>query len=273
MALIKISMPMAVPPEGDDPAAFYASFNGMLQVVSAPGDALAVRVAADPKFARLHAPLKAAMRFLPAGVPVNGSTADADTLVLQTWPIGLLALKTALSITPPSEIRFGNVDVAEVRAAAAARYTEIGRSAAAVDRFMEGVGLLRVKAGTAIGAASVAPLGSPPSPLPNLVTITLRSADGTDLSSMSVLLALAKAAKVDRASHPLLAILGSDWVEIRATDADGQPLAETPYTLYMENGTKLTGLTGKDGRIYQAGLEAGPWAVDLPDHPSFALKD
>ncbi|HWN43315.1 MAG TPA: hypothetical protein VNW71_13900 [Thermoanaerobaculia bacterium] len=274
MGLINISMPMAVPPEGDAPAAFYASFNGMLQVVWAPGDDLVVRVAADAKFARLHAPLKAAMRFLPAGMTVKGSVADTDTLVLQTWPIGLVALRAAVSGPLPSEIRFANVAVAEVRTVAATLYAAIGRSAAAVDRFMEGKGLLRVKAGTAIGTATIAPSSAPPSPLPNLVTIAFRSADGADLNPMSVLGAFADAAQVDRASHPLLAVLGSaDWVEVMATDADGLPLANAPYTLYLADGTTRTGSTDPAGRIYQAGLPPGPWAVDLPNQVSFALKD
>ena len=269
-----VSMPMAVPQQGEDPAAFYASFADMMQIVWTPGDDFVVRVASDSVFARLHAPLKAAMRFLPAGVVVDSSEVYTDTLVLQTWPIGLFAVRALLSVPLPSEIRFGNVDVAAVRAAAAPLYAEIHRSAAAVDRFMEGKGLLRVKAGTPIGTAAVAPASAPLSPLPNLVTIAFRSADGADLNPVSVLGALADAAQVDRASHPLLGVLGSaDWVEIMATDADGQPLANAPYTLYLADGTTRTGSTDPAGRIYQAGLPPGTWAVDLPNQVSFALKD
>jgi hypothetical protein len=274
MPSTKVSMPMAVPQQGDEPTAFYASFAGMMQVVWTPGGEFVVRVAAAPNLGRLYAPLKSAMRFLPAGVQVHGNEAETDTLILQTWPIGLLALKNALSIQPPSEIRFGNVAAAEVRTIAAALYAEIHRSPAAVDRFMEGNGLLRVKAGAVIGTAAIAPSTAGVSLLPNLVTIAFRSADGAELNPISMLTAFADAGAVDKASHPLIAASGSaDWVEIIATDATDHPLANEPYTLYLADGTTRVGATDQSGRIYETGLPAGQWAVDLHNHAAFALKD
>lgn len=270
---VNVSMPMAVPHAGEDPLVFYSSFAPNLEVSWIPGKGFVVRVAADPKFARLHAPLKAAMRFVPAGVPLTGGEVlETDTLVLQTWPVGLLALREELLVPPPAQIRFENVDTTELRTAVESLYSEINRSKAAADRFMEGGGLLRVKAGTAIGAASIAPANASTSPLPNLVVIRFVSAAGIELNPVSMLKAFADAAQVDNASHPLLSKVGTnDWIEIIVTNGNGIPLANEPYTIYFADGSDRSGLTDSEGRIYEEAVPAGNWALDIPNHPSFTL--
>src|SRR5205809_4041059 len=94
-----VSMPLAVPDEGMDPTAFYATFAGKLAATWAVGDPLEVSVDADIAIARLHAPVKAAMRFAPAGTVIDESPLSSDTLLLTTWPLAYADLRESMGMS------------------------------------------------------------------------------------------------------------------------------------------------------------------------------
>jgi hypothetical protein len=273
MANTEFSMPMAVPPNGVDPLAFYATFAGRLLASWMPATGLEIWVAADIAVARLHAPIKAAMRFVPAGTPVGGAPTTEHTIVLQTWPVSYVAIQDALASTVPSEIHMENIDPAAVRQAVTPLFEAIGRSAAAIDAFMAGDGLLRVNASTAIGAAAPA-AGAPAPATPNRVRIQLFDSSGRAVNPVQFFSDTADHVGIDKTQHPLLSQLDlSGWVEIFVTDASGVPLANEPYVLYLGDGSNRMGNSDASGRIFEAGIPAGGWALDAPNHPSFALRE
>src|SRR4051794_24865241 len=110
----QLSMPVAVPSAGTDPTTFYSKFVGKLTPAWSPQTGLVVWVANEADIARLHAPMKAAMRFLPSGTDVGGTPVSADTLLLQTWPTNYVAIKDEIRSAVPSEIRLENVDTVAV---------------------------------------------------------------------------------------------------------------------------------------------------------------
>lgn len=272
MANTDLSMPVAVPPSGADPATFYATFAGRLTALWQPATGLSVWLAADPLIARLHAPMKSAMRFAPAGALVGGNPIPVDTVFLQTWPVAYPSIKSALQSAVPSEIRMGNVDPMAVRDSVTPVFSAIGRSNAAVDAFMAGNGLLLVEAGTAIGAA--ASEQSPPSPAtPNRVQIEAFDASGAVLNSVQFFSKAAEHSGVDQSLHPLLSQLSqNDWVEIIVLDESGAPLAGEPYVLYLGDGTSRTGFTDAVGRIFETSIPPGSWGLDLPNNPAVVVQ-
>lgn len=270
---IALSMPLAVVPAGDDPATIYAGFAGKMMPSWSPSDGLIVWVAAENNIARLHAPTKSAMRFAPAGASVGGVPLALDTLLLQTWPTTYVGIKNAIKTSVPSEIRFENVDAMAVRNSVTPLFTAIGRSNAAVDAFMAGDGLLRVTAGIAIGAA--APTDDAPSAaVPNRVRILMFDSFGAPLNALQFFSNAADYAGIDKTQHPLLSQLDLDgWIEVVVLDTSGTPLSGEQYALYLSDGTNRTGTTDASGRIYETGIPAGGWAIDIPNQPSFELNE
>ena len=272
MAAPEMSMPVAVLPTGADPATFFATFAGNLAAFWSPTNGLLISVAAAPDIARLHAPIKAAIKFAPAGFSVGNIVVARNTLFLQTWPMTYLSAKEAIGTSAPAEIRIENVDALAVRAAVSPLFTAIGRSDAAVDIFMAGKGLLKVEAGATIGAA--APDPAAPAATPNRVKIQLFDGSGFELNPVQFLSDVATHAGIDKNLHPLLAQLDLDgWIEVVVVDEKGAPIAAEPYILYLGDGTTRSGTTGPDGRIYEAGIPAGNWGIDLPNLPSFSVMD
>jgi hypothetical protein len=265
-----IAMPVAVVPEGIDTAAFYATFAGKVGAVPDAGG-LVIDLAGDPAIARLHAPLKAAMRFVVAGQVVDGQAAAADTVLLETWPASYLSLRDRFSSPVPTRITLGPVEAQAVRDAVTPLFTALGRSAAAVEQFMTGDGLLRVLAGAAVGAAALAASPSDPA-RPRRVALSMQDATGQPVNPVQFLAEAADLAGIDRALHPLLNQLQTEgWLEVLALDAAGAPLADTPYALYLFDSSVRTGRTDAAGRIFETGLPPGGWWIDLPEHPAFDL--
>lgn len=268
------SMPVAVPPSGSDSAAFYGGFAGKLRASWTPAEGLIVWVAAEANIARLHAPVKAALRFAPAGASVGGTRIEVNTLFLQTWPTAYTALKAAIRSPVPTEIRFENPDTAAVRNAVQPLFTALGRAQPAVDAFMRGEGLLRVAAGTAIGAAAAAGAGAPSPATPNRVRILLFNSAGAALNPVQFFSDAADHARVDKVRHPLLSQLDlNGWLEVIAADASGSPLADEPYELFLGDGTTRRGRTDANGRIFEQRIPAGGWGLDLTNHPAFTLLE
>jgi hypothetical protein len=268
-----LSMPVAVVPVGDDPATFYAGFAGKMTPSWSPSDGLIVWAAAEIDIARLHAPTKAAMRFAPAGTSVGGAPLASDSLLLQTWPTTYVDIKNAIKASVPSEIRFENVAAATVRNSVTPLFTAIGRSSVAVDAFMAGDGLLRVTAGTAIGAAAPA-AGAPSAAVPNRVKILMFDGFGASLNALQFFSNAADHAGVDKTQHPMLSQLDLDgWIEVEVLDTSGTRLSGEQYALYLSDGTLRTGTTGASGQIYETGIPAGGWAIDLPNQPSFEFNE
>jgi hypothetical protein len=266
-------MPLAVPPNGVDPVAFYATFAGNLTASWTSDAALVVWVSPDIDIARLHAPMMAAIRFAPPGILVRGAPVIEHTIVLQTWPVSYVAIQDALASTVPSEIHMENVDPATVRLAVTPLFEALGRSDAAIDAFMAGDGLLRVNPGTAIGAAASV-TGAPVPARPNRVSIQTFDASGQAVNPVQFFSNAADHTGIDKTQHPLLSQLDLDgWVEIFVVDASATPLANEPYVLYLSDETTRMGSTDANGRIFETGIPAGGWALDVPDHPSIALHN
>jgi hypothetical protein len=265
-----IAMPVAVAPEGADAAAFYATFTGKV-AVTAGATGLVIDLGSDPAVMRLHAPLKAAMRYVAAGQVVDGQSIAADSVLLETWPASYLVLRDQFSCPVPTRITFGGVDAQAVRDAVTPLFTALGRSTAAMDRFMTGDGLLRVLAGTAIGAA--APAASPADiSRPRQVTMSMQDATGQPVNVIQFLAEAAALAAIDATVHPLLNQLETEgWIEVFVLGSDGAPLTDVAYVLYLSDDSVRTGQTDLEGRIFETGLPAGGWGIDLPEHPSFEL--
>src|SRR6266508_2443022 len=225
MMPVNYSLPIAVPPEGSDPATFYATFSGKISATWTPATDLIVWLDASPDIARLHAPMKAAMRFVPSGSDLNGSPANSDTLVLQTWPTDYANAKQELTAAIPSVIQIENVERTVVRTAVQTLYTALGRNEAAVDSFMNGDGLLKVDAGAEIGMAAAG--SGPPSPAtPNQVTLHLYSGDGSRANPVQFFSEAADQAGIDKTMHPLLTQLDLEgWIEVMVVDISGSTLA------------------------------------------------
>lgn len=268
-----LSMPVAVPPPETDPVAFYATFVGKLTASSSPDTGLSVQVSAEAEITGLYAPIKAAMRFVPAGTQVGETTVVADTLILQTWPPAYISLKDEMETPLPSEIHVENVDAQAVRNAVQPLFAAINRSDEAVESFMTGDGLLKVEAGTPVGAAAVDENAVSPE-TPDSVKILLFDATGTTINPLPFLVNVADLLQIDKTQHPLLSQLDLDgWVEVVVIDAVGAPISGEAYTLYLADGTTRTGVTDENGRIYETGISAGGWWIDIPGYPSFALLD
>lgn len=272
MDQLELSMPLAVPPVAADKQAFYASFAGKILASWLPGAGLNVWLAAGEPFASLHAPMKSAMRFAPTGSLIGDIPITFNMIVLQTWPTAYLSIKEALAAEVPSEIHFENVDAVAVRAAVTPLFAQIGKGAGVVDEFMAGHGLLRISAGTSIGAAAAA--NGPGGGLTNNVRIVLRSPAGGVSNPVQFFADVADNLAIDKASHPMMSQLDiNGWVEIITVDENGVPLASEPYILYLGDGTIRQGNSDANGRIFEQGLPAGNWAVDMPNHPAFLITE
>lgn len=270
MAEPLFTLPFAVLPDGADPAIFYAGFAGKLATELA-GDGLIVWAADEPDVVLVHAPVKAAMRFAPAGATVGADVVAVDTLLLQTWPLTYTDLEPLFPSPVPAEIRIGNVDAAGVRAAVRDLYVAIGKPETTVDAFLTGDGLLLVMAGTPLGTAS---LGAAPPDLtrPRSVVVTAFDAAGAPLSVTQLFADGAALAGIDATLHPLLAAIDIEgWIDVVVVDDGGNPLPNEPYVLYLADDTTRNGATDAAGRIAETGMPPGEWALDLPNHPSFAF--
>lgn len=271
MSNVDYSLPIAVPPEGSDPVIFYGTFSGKISASWTPTTDLVVWLDASPDIARLHTPMKAAMRFVPTGTELDGTPTTADTLILQTWPTDYVNAKQELTAAIPSVIQIENVDGSAVRAAVRTLFTAIGRDEAAVDNFMAGDGLLKVDAGTDIGAAA-AGSGAPSPATPNQVKIHLYDGEGQTVNPVQFFSEVADQAGIDKTLHPLLSQLDLEgWIEVVVVSMSGTPLVSEPFDLYFSDGTTRSGTTDSEGRIFETSIPPGPWGVDIPNHPSFEI--
>ena len=254
-----VTLPFAVLPEGADPAAFYGTFTGQL-TATPDADAVTVWVSDQDDLATVYAPVKAAMRFA------------TDTLVLQTWPLSYTDLGPVLGSTVPAQVLIDGIDQTGVRDAVRELYAALGKPETSVDAFMAGDGLLLVPVGTPIGRAG--PGAAPPDPaLPNTARISAVDAAGQPVNATQFLADGAVLAGIDATLHPLLTALPLDgWIDVVVLDEAGVPLTAEAYDLYLSDGTLRSGSTGPDGRIAEAGMPPGEWALDLPESPSFAFE-
>jgi hypothetical protein len=254
------AMPVAVVPASTDAAAFYATFTGKVAVT--PGaDGLVIDLGSDPAVMRLYAPLKAAMRYVPAD----------NSVLLETWPASYVSLRDQFSSPVPTRITFRGVDAQAVRDAVTPIVTALGRPVAAVDRFMAGDGLVRVLAGSAIGAAAPAPSPADAS-RPRQVSLSMEDATSQSVNAIQFLTEAATLAGIDATLHPLLNRLETEgWVEVFVLARDGTPLTNVAYVLYLSDDSVRTGQTDSEGRVFETGLPPGGWSMDLPEHPSFEL--
>jgi hypothetical protein len=273
MSLTDLQMPIAAVPDGGDTVAVYGTFTGNISATWTPADGINIWLAANGDIPALYAPIAAAMRFVASGAALGSGTADSDTLLLRTWPTAYVALREVLGSFLPAEIRFGNVDATALHTIITTIFTALGRTSEAVDAFVAGTGLVRVSAGDRIGAAAAGT--SPPAAVtPNLVTIRVFDAAGNEMNEIQTLDAIAEHASIDGTQHPLLANLPRDgWIDITVLGADDAPLGSEPYTLYFSDGTQRNGATDANGRLFESGVPAGDWAVDLTNQPSFSFID
>ena len=268
----ELSMPLAVPPPGVDRIAFYATFSGKLVSEWTPATGLLISVDPLPDIARLHAPIKAAMKFVKAGIASGNAVVPRDSLFLDIWPMAYTAIKEILGTTTPAQIRIVNVDAAAVRAAVTPLFAAIGRPASVVDAFMAGDGLLKVAAGTAIGAA--APDPAAPATTPNRVKIEFIDATRSELNPVQFLSEAATHLQIDKTLHPILKQLDLDgWVEMIVHDETGAALAAEPYTLYLSDGSTRSGTTDAGGRLFESRIPKGGWGIDFPNHPSISVGE
>ena len=267
-----IAQPIAFPPEGDNPVTFYANFAGKLQPNWDPASGLDVWLADSSEIARLHAPLRSAIRFVPTGTELNGAVTTENVLRLQTWPTSFPELKRVLGPATPAEVHFLNVDDTAVRTAVEPLFAALGKSEAAVGEFMSGGGLLKVETGTTVGAAAVG--STPPSStVPKRVHMSVFGATGELLNTIDFLSRAADHAGVDKSIHPLLSQLDlNGWIEVIALSSEGTPLSSEPYELFLGDATSRTGTTDAEGRVYETGIPPGRWGIDFLNHPSFALE-
>src|SRR5438105_15285461 len=189
MADPAMTMPIAVPDTGIDPATYYTQFADNLDATYTEASGLLISVADDPTLARLYAPIKSAMRFAPAGTEINGTALATDSLLLATWPTTFPAAKTALGASAPAQLRFENVDAAEVRAAVTPIYQAIGKGAEALDAFLAGNGALRVQAGDVVGLPAT-DAGAPPT-TPRQMRLLAYDGAGVELNAVQFLSDLA----------------------------------------------------------------------------------
>jgi hypothetical protein len=266
------TLPLASLPDGADPATFYGTFAGKL-TAAADGDAVSVWVADEGNLATIYTPVKAAMRFAPSGTTVGNSTVNIDTLVLNTWPLTYTDLQKALESSVPAQIMIGNVDRTGIRDAVRDLYIAIGKPEASADSFMTGNGLLLVSVGTPVGKA--APGTAPPHPtMSNNVEITAVDVLGESVNVTQFFASGAALAGIDTTMQPLLIALPLEgWIDIVVLDQAGNPLTTEAYDLYLSDGTTRSGTTDAHGRIAEAGMPPGEWALDLPGQPSFAFLE
>jgi hypothetical protein len=264
------TLPFAVLPEGDDPATFYAGFAGKLST-ELLDEGLTIWAADEPELLTIHAPVKAAMRFAAAGSAVDTDVLATDTLLLQTWPLTYTDLEPLFPSPVPAEIRIGNVDQTGVRAAVRDLYVAIGKPETSVDGFMAGEGLLLVKAGTPIGTSAT---GTAPPDLtrPKSVEVVAFDAEGSSLNVTQLFADGAVVGEIDATLHPLLAAIEIEgWIDVVVVDDAGNPITNEPYVLYLSDDTTRNGTTDAEGRITEDSMPSGVWALDLPNHPSFAF--
>ena len=110
------ALPVAVPTDGGDPAAFYAGFTGAF-AAALSGDRVQVWTTDDATERRLHAVLRGAMRFVDANQPLIGSeNATAPSLVVRTWPQTFVALRGGVMSPPIAVVTYEGIDPADVAA-------------------------------------------------------------------------------------------------------------------------------------------------------------
>ena len=56
-----------------------------------------------------------------------------------------------------------------------------------------------------------------------------------------------------------------DWVELELVDADGAPVADTPYVVYLADGTTREGALGADGRAREDDVPPGPVRIEYSE--------
>lgn len=267
-----IVMPMAFDESGSDPATFYATFDGKLTPFWSAEEGLVIWCSSDAAIARLYAPIKAALRYLPAGYVYQDTPVDVNTLLLSTWPTTYTDLASSLDFKLPSNIALENVDETTVQTAAAAILTDMGKDASAAADFIAGDGLLKVEAGTYIGSAAA---GDSPDDAtqPQQVIISLYDGQGVEMNPVSFFSSAADVYSIDKTLHPILSQLDLEsWLEVYVNDEEGNALVGEAYTLYLPDGSTRTGVTDASGRIYETGLSAGDCGLDITNYPSFTLS-
>jgi hypothetical protein len=268
-----LNMIMAVVPTGVDPATHYAAFAGQLAASWSSTEGLLVWCAADAELSKVFAPMKAAMKFVPAGGLLDGITVETNTVLLQTWPAAYPANKEKLNSAVPVVTKIENIDEASVRTVIESLYSVMGRNAADVDAFMSGNGLTMVNSGMVIGSAALGVNPQDPG-LPNYLRVVMSDSSGAYVNPVQFLTAVADTTSIDKRTHPILSQLSLDgWVEIVCLNEDDSPLVNEPYVVYFSDETTREGMTDGAGRIFEDNVPAGDWAIDLLNHPSFTFID
>ncbi len=266
-----VDLPVAVLPQGSDPATFYGLFDNKFSVALSQALDLVIWVDADPELARIYAPVKSAVRFYPSGRDWNGNTIATDSLILQVWPLDYVKLKETLTSALPAVIQIENVDAAEVRNAIRNIFTALGRDESALTSFMSGDGLCKVNARTPLGIAS-AGIAPPSSATPNRVSFRFFDGTGQQFNPIPFLNETADSAGLDKTIHPLLRQLELEgWIEVLILSETNDPVPNEAFTLYFADGSSRTGVTNQQGRIYETAIPPGPWGIDFPNYPSFQV--
>jgi len=129
-----------------------------------------------------------------------------------------------------------------------------------------------VDAGAPI-AGTVTATGAPLAGLTRGASIRFWDAEEQPVEPGAALALLEPLSIVDLTGHPLLAAVDVDGtLTVLCYDENGAPLANAAYTLYLADGTTLSGSTDAGGTLSQSGLQGG-WAVDFPGTPGFYLDE
>jgi hypothetical protein len=161
-----LTMPVGLPPAGDDPVVHYNALRTRLSVTVDANNVTSIWVADEDDFSGVFAMCKGFLRYLPAGASaLDGTTLTAPMLLLKAWLWDYLALRNGVSagITVPKLIGYGNVHPGTVTDAVHAELTSNPRYQAlsVAERtqietdFMAGNSQMLVSAATVIARGGV----------------------------------------------------------------------------------------------------------------------
>lgn len=232
---VDASLPVAHVQPDSDANTYYSLFANKIEASWNVTNGLVIRLAADDPVFRVHAPLRALARFVPAGqsIDAGGSLMNEDSLVLKTWPTDFLKLSSEWNGVVPSLIILGNVDKNSIRSQAANLIAETpivldpAVIPTTVDGYMSGTQHLLIKSGSVVGEAGI---DANTSTLPRRVTIRMYDTEGAELHPVYFLGLLGDLAGTDLTTHPLLAHF--DFLAVTSPSLTGSLLCfEDPSNL------------------------------------------
>lgn len=161
-----LAMPVGLPGEGDDPAAFFTDLSGKLEA-SVSGDVISVWTDPAAEYSGIYPMIKSAAWYVKAGNPgADGTTpVSADTLYCKTWLWEYIDLSASAGggSALPAVIAYSGLEEAQVQADVTAELTDNAKYANMTDQertdgaaaFIAGDARMVVEAGTRLGMGQV----------------------------------------------------------------------------------------------------------------------